>query len=214
MKRIGLALLVFCLLVLSNSAWAAWDKTLTITVNQRSGWVDNFQIGSAQLKDHHKKELRAIANDLLDNPILDVVMKGSYSSESIRHGCYVAIKGEAVIFSLNPFANSTKYEDEDTCQHYLGQARAHVSSEYVMSFGVESKRIHVLDAVDSASRNDHAKDRAISYWLVDVPNGYFVASVYDDNDVAFVLLEREKRCQFNVKNIWQRIKNVFSLKKP
>ena len=62
-------------------------------------------------------------------------------------------------------------------------------ASYLEYLGVESRRIHIATSVDIGSRRgDHSRNRAISYYYVNIPKGCQVVNVEEGDQGAEIEL--------------------------
>ncbi|MFC1598692.1 hypothetical protein ACFL2U_01645 [Patescibacteria group bacterium] len=227
MKKFVLIFSITVLFLYANTSTARTDNIKVVTVEKRAGWLDNFRVGSATLKNQHKKQLKKIGEQMVADRSMDVVFKGSYSAERITNGCYVGYtKDDQTVFSLRPIKNlpgSRRVKDEVRCQELLGEARAQNVAEFLASLGIRKSRIHIVDAVDAAiRRGPHSCNRAVSFWLADIPRFYVPYSVVEKDGKAHIYLLCINTYLFktgintirkNNEAIQRRMSNLFT-KKP
>jgi hypothetical protein len=229
MKRFVLILIGLAMFMMANVSEAAKSSTKIMAVDGRAGWVDGFKIGSAVLKKSHKKKLKKIADHLSKDESTDIILKGSYSAEKIYNGCYLYkdAKDGRTMFSLKPVANakdSTRITDENKCQDILGQIRALRAAEYLESLGIRADRIYQVASADAAIRpGPHRKNRAVSYWLADVPKSYVVQRISDSGDMLTIHLKLDRFyifkkpfivLKYKAKQAWNRRNTNLFMREP
>ena len=164
---------VLVLLVLAGLMLAA--VTVHELVVPKTGWIDGFKSGSSNLNDQQRAEINELVEMLKYNPDKMIVLKGSVSREVIKSGrCHTTQDG------LNFFLGSG-YDSEDNivgeqeCELALGYSRAQqvkweLTDAPFHNNGISSTRVTVFKEVDFYRRpGDNSKNRAVSYWLVKLP---------------------------------------------
>jgi hypothetical protein len=148
----------------------------------KSGWIDGFKSGSSELNSQQIAKIHEISEILKQHPEQKIVLKGSVSSEVIKGGvCCTSVDGKD--FSLGACAGEgVTINGEQESEIALGFSRAKQAEAVFKKDGIEAERISLFKEVDFYRRpGDHSKNRAVSYWLVDLPENAILTEDLHEN---------------------------------